>query len=55
MRGVHDQMSLALAAEGGVGDAEQGQARVGGIGGDGLVAQVEAEPAGARVADDPRQ
>jgi hypothetical protein len=25
MRGVHDQMFLALAAEGGVGDAEQGQ------------------------------
>ena len=48
-------MFFALRAEARAGEVEQGESRTDRIGGDGLVAEIDAKPAGARPADHARE
>ena len=49
--GLDDEVLLALAADDRVGEVGEVNAGAGRVGGDGLVAEVEAEPAGPGPAD----
>ena len=50
-----DHVLLAVDHRPGIVELEQARARTGGVGGDRLVTQVKTKPAGARMADHPRE